>query len=293
MTNIIHHKVQSIQVQAKNFHKTYFFYCFYLDKCQCGQPNISNQRIVNGEEANKNEFPWQVGLVLKEDDGIYSNIRCGGSIISSKTILSAAHCTKHFGGGLNITKLYVVVGEHDTRYNDGETYHKVCKSFEHPEYDYPPELDYDYGLLILCEHLTWSKEVSPVCLPDKESNYEGKSAIASGWGKLAYQGNQPVKLQKVNLIVLTKEECCRTHWNIDYMTDRQVCAAYNEERFTCNRDSGGPLVVFDEAKQAYTLVGIVSFGAACGTENNGPSVFAKVSAVIDWITNNIRGSQCN
>ena len=111
-------------------------------------------------------------------------------------MLSAAHCTRRYGGGTNITKLYVVVGEHDTSYNDGERYCKVCKSFEHPEYIGKPEFDYDYGILILCEHLTWSKEVSPVCLPDKESNYEGHNAIASGWGKLAKNGNQPVKLQK-------------------------------------------------------------------------------------------------
>ena len=247
---------------------------------------------MNGVEANKNEFPWQVGLVQKENNGRYSNIKCGGSIISRKTILSAAHCTRRYGGGVNITNLYVVVGEHDTRFNDGEEYYKVCKSFEHPEYIGQPEFDYDYGILILCEHLTWSKEVSPVCLPAKESNYEGHNAIVSGWGRLFYQGNQPVKLQKVELIVLTKQECCRTHWNIDYMTDRMVCAAYNEEKFVCSGDSGGPLAVFDEVKQAYTLVGIVSFGA-CGTVTNAADVFAKVSAVIDWITNNIRGSQCS
>jgi secreted trypsin-like serine protease len=230
--------------------------------------------------------------VLKEDDGNYSNIRCGGSIISSKTILSAAHCTKRYGGGVNITKLYVVVGEHDTRYNDGEEYRKVCKSFEHPEYDYPniPDLDYDYGILILCKHLTWSKEVSPVCLPDKESKYEGKNAIFSGWGILAKNGNQPVKLQKALFVVLTNEECR----DVDLMTSRKLCAeSRNQDKFICHKDSGGPLAVFDNVKKSYHIVGIASFTSSCGTDDNDPSGFARVPTVLDWIINNIRGSQCN
>ena len=228
----------------------------------------------------------------KESNGSYSNIKCGGSIISRKTILSAAHCTKRYGGGVNITNLYVVVGEHDTRFNDGEEYLKVCKSFEHPEYTGRPEFDFDYGILILCHHLTWSKKVSSVCLPEKESNYDGESTIVSGWGVVSYHGNQPVKLQKVKLVVLTKEECLR-HWSVGDLTPRMVCAADDEEKFTCSKDSGGPLVVFDRVKLSYSVIGVVSFGKTCGEEDKYPSVFARVTTVLDWIINNIRGSQCN
>ena len=45
-------------------------------------------RIVGGVETEEHEYPWQIGLV----GGSNGNIYCGGSIISSKWILTAAHC---------------------------------------------------------------------------------------------------------------------------------------------------------------------------------------------------------
>ena len=47
-------------------------------------------RIVGGTEADINEFPWTVGL--------YTHYRCkglpvcGGSLISTQHVLTAAHC---------------------------------------------------------------------------------------------------------------------------------------------------------------------------------------------------------
>ena len=67
--------------------------------CQCGVSNgaqveeITN-RIINGQEASPNEYPWQVALVRA---GGHSPI-CGGSIISDRHILTAAHCTNDIKG---------------------------------------------------------------------------------------------------------------------------------------------------------------------------------------------------
>ena len=101
-----------------------------------------------------------------------------------------------------------------------------------------------------------------------------------------------MKLQKVKLVVLTKEECIRDYSRGD-LTPRMVCAAYDEEKFTCFKDSGSPLVVLDRVKLLYSVIGVVSFGKTCGEEDKCPSVFARVTTVLDWIINNIRGSQCN
>ena len=42
--------------------------------------------IVGGQDADVNEYPWQIRL---EYDG---DFYCGGSIINNKTVLTAAHC---------------------------------------------------------------------------------------------------------------------------------------------------------------------------------------------------------
>merc|ERR1719394_2220332 len=56
--------------------------------CSCGQVNRGT-RIVGGQETEVNEYPWQVGLVSSSGRSPW----CGGSLISNKHILTAAHCT--------------------------------------------------------------------------------------------------------------------------------------------------------------------------------------------------------
>lgn len=49
-------------------------------------------------------------------------------------------------------------------------------------------------------------------------------------------------------------------------------------------DSGGPLVI--EIDDAYTQIGVVSFGAAAGCELGYPDGFARVTSFLDWIETN-------
>ena len=57
--------------------------------CKCGLANRA-QRIVGGVETEVNEYPWQAGLVNKNSGFIW----CGGSLVNSRYVLTAAHCTK-------------------------------------------------------------------------------------------------------------------------------------------------------------------------------------------------------
>jgi secreted trypsin-like serine protease len=45
-----------------------------------------HQRITDGSNAARGQFPWQVALII---DNAYL---CGGSLISSRWVLTAAHC---------------------------------------------------------------------------------------------------------------------------------------------------------------------------------------------------------
>merc|ERR1712004_844200 len=56
--------------------------------CRCGERKVVRTRIVGGQNAQKNEYPWQVGLVSNWGSTPF----CGGSLISSTTIVTAAHC---------------------------------------------------------------------------------------------------------------------------------------------------------------------------------------------------------
>ena len=52
-------------------------------------------------------------------------------------------------------------------------------------------------------------------------------------------------------------------------------------RDACIGDSGGPLICLNSAKEP-VLYGITSWGIGCATDGY-PGVYAKVSAIIDWI----------
>ena len=77
---------------------TYNLIYFSESPCQCGVTNAPTKqitdRIINGQEALPNEFPWQVALVRA---GGHSPI-CGGSVISDRHVLTAAHCTADIKG---------------------------------------------------------------------------------------------------------------------------------------------------------------------------------------------------
>ena len=90
---------------------------------------------------------------------------CGGSLISSNTVLTAAHCTD----GRTAGDLNVLVGEHDTTIKDGEYKIGVKEIIQHPDYD-GSTTDNDYSLLILEISVEWSDSAKPVCLPKKSSS---------------------------------------------------------------------------------------------------------------------------
>merc|ERR1711971_1185434 len=59
--------------------------------CPCGIKGSNDEgdgRIVGGDDADVQEYPWQVGI---EINGQFP--WCGGSLISETEILTAAHCT--------------------------------------------------------------------------------------------------------------------------------------------------------------------------------------------------------
>jgi secreted trypsin-like serine protease len=47
--------------------------------------------FLGGEPAAENEFPWQAGIYTKNTTH-KSNLWCGGTLVSKKHVLTAAHC---------------------------------------------------------------------------------------------------------------------------------------------------------------------------------------------------------
>ena len=77
------------------------------DECGLSLNLNYGNRIVGGRQAVKGEFPWIVSIqkkVMFSDE--YYNL-CGGTILSPKWILTAAHCL-HGSQNYTITKYYTI-----------------------------------------------------------------------------------------------------------------------------------------------------------------------------------------
>jgi len=248
--------------------------------CQCGIAN--SNKIVGGEEAVENEFPWQVGLTRTFSKTPF----CGGTLISDRHVLTAAHCT----AGQTADKIKVLVGEHNIR---DSVFNRVdvASISDDPNYN-SQTLFNDFSVLTLTQPLSFSRAVRPACLPfNRTELYTGRTATVTGWGTLSSGGLQPETLQKVNVTVNTQQDC-RNVYGTNSIGDVHLCAMA-PGKDSCQGDSGGPLVVQEHGK--YALAGVVSFGIGCARPGV-PGVYARVTANMDWIiqtTNNVFDTQCN
>lgn len=232
-------------------------------------------RIVGGEDADIRDIPWQVSL--QYSDGFHF---CGGSILSSKWVLTAGHC---MNSDPNPSDKRVVVGM--TKKSEGGVVHTIKRSIQHPQYNTVVSYSHDMTLLELNDPIEFNERAQPVRLPtDDETLPVGKIALIQGWGRLWQDGDSPDQLQKTTLPIWDPKDCANA-WgfpeNVFVGPDAPlICAAWEGAMpNTCNGDSGGPLT--------YNGIqyGIVSFGMGC-VNPDYPKVFTHVYNLRNFIYDN-------
>ncbi|XP_076175605.1 chymotrypsin-2-like [Ptiloglossa arizonensis] len=227
---------------------------------------VLDTRIVGGHNASEGKYPYQVFIRQ------LNFFICGGSIIHSRYILTAAHCIH----GANPEEFTVVVGTNYLK-KFGVSY-SVKSLFTHTGYD-ENLIIHDIGLILLNESIQFNERVRPIRLAPVNDISPNETAVVTGWGRLYYNGTVSNELQELNLTVISLEQC---KLYFQTVTERQVCTLTKSSEGVCNGDSGGPLVVNG------FQIGIVSYGFPCAF--GVPDVYTRVYSYIDWINNNIKSS---
>lgn len=111
---------------------------------QCGQENSVSAFIYGGEEIMKGQFPWLTAIYSKSS-GL--KFLCGGSLISTRTVISAAHCFRLTS--LTADRLVVNLGRHNLEdYSEhGLVIRELQNLIIHPDYSSNVFPDADLAIL--------------------------------------------------------------------------------------------------------------------------------------------------
>ncbi|XP_044126103.1 LOW QUALITY PROTEIN: ovochymase-2-like [Bufo gargarizans] len=268
---------------------------------RCGERPAANasvsygllSRIVGGTSAVKGESPWMVSL---KRDGKHF---CGGTIISDKYVLTAAHCVleKNFEYQVSVS-----IGDHDfTVYERSEQRFAIKAVFKHPNFNPIRPFNYDLAILELVESITFDKDIQPACLPSPDDVFPtGTLCMALGWGRLQENGRLPSSLQKVVLPLIEYRRCLSIMETVDRRLafETVVCAGFPEGgKDACQGDSGGPFLC-QRSQGRWVLVGVTSWGLGCArkwadnildpVERRGsPGVFTDIQRLLNWLSENL------
>uniref|UniRef100_A0A4W4FUK5 Peptidase S1 domain-containing protein n=1 Tax=Electrophorus electricus TaxID=8005 RepID=A0A4W4FUK5_ELEEL len=252
----------------------------------CGRPPLVN-RIVGGSEAQEGAWPWQVDIQVESTGHV-----CGGSIISRRWVLSAAHC---FPNKKYILNSCLKCGLRQFNQNTLSRVRMVVI----PEGYSNPQGGSDIALVQLSTPVTWSDRIQPVCLPSADLHFKsGTLCYVTGWGDIqeGVSISGTGTLRQVGVPIIDQASCSSMYQIHSSNSDPvvilpdMICAGYKEGgKDSCQGDSGGPLVC-SVGNGTWIQAGIVSFGLGCA-QRNRPGVYSKVSSFAGFIHSTVPGTQ--
>uniref|UniRef100_A0A8C6SD62 Hepsin n=1 Tax=Neogobius melanostomus TaxID=47308 RepID=A0A8C6SD62_9GOBI len=258
-------------------------------QCQdCGRRSFAVDRIVGGVDSRQGSWPWQVSL---QYDGVH---QCGGSIISNRWIVSAAHCFPERYRFVN--RWRVLLGSiKPVNANVAEVktivYHSSYLPFVDSNID---DNSRDIAVLALTQPLTFNENVQPVCLPAYGQRLiDGQMGTVTGWGNVDYYGHLADVLQEVHVPIISDAVCNAPDYYDNQITTTMFCAGFEKGGTdACQGDSGGPYVAEDclSKMSRYRLLGVVSWGTGCAMPKK-PGVYTRVSRFLPWISTAMRNYQ--
>jgi len=259
---------------------------------------FDERAIINGYNAQDRPFYVKLNFFNTPED-IASNSAgvCGGTIIGTQHVLTAAHCFRNNGINtpIHYERIDVLVGDMShPNYQNTVTNYSIIDHTVHPGYTGYTQQGYDLAIVKLNEPVS-QKRVLPLCTSDE--NYQRYPIAVCGFGETAPENihSDPPQLREAQIQDSNADMSC----GIDKVFNKelQICMRSIPGRTPhsgpCEGDSGGPAFPLnddDNTNEPICLYGTVSFGATPYPTCDGDTVFNRVSYFRDWILGEVWNS---
>lgn len=211
------------------------------------------------QESNNDFSPFQVSLHYSYNDDFI----CGGSIISTKFVLTAAHCMFYRWGGL-MPPIIVIVAAGRPKLNE-----TAWRSFEvanitlHPLFN-RTSMNNDLALVEIDGKFETNSLVSQIDVGKHVTTLVYNNCIITGWNQDSYE----FQVMEVVLIDCTNYP-------------RHICTNKKYPESTkCINNAGNPLVCDNK------LVGVLSVESDC-TDPNQLYIFENIRHSMSWLNESI------
>ncbi|XP_047508676.1 chymotrypsin-1-like isoform X1 [Pieris napi] len=251
--------------------------------------DLLSSRIVGGIEASPSYVTHMVALVFGER---FKWLTCGGSIITQRHILTAAHCIDPYIDRWSPTGLNPSLrGSIGSKYWVSTKYMIEFQGFvNHPNWN-SFTIKNDIGILITKRHIQYNDAIQPIALNLKFID-RPVTTFVTGWGDLEVFGQTPDRLQMLITSTITSKQCVAAVRNYTsgtgvaappYDPKTEICTLLSKGHGMCHGDSGSALMTYYGLRKQ---IGIVSWGFPCA--RGAPDFFTRVSAFVNFIYDVVR-----
>ncbi|KAJ8709264.1 hypothetical protein PYW07_009090 [Mythimna separata] len=239
-------------------------------------------RIAGGEIANISRFPFLTALLTNQGSGAFVQ-KCGGSILTSNAILSAASCFYTDGELNNFAWWRARVGSSNA--NSGGTVYIINRITAHESFS-PSTLVNDIAVLRTNLPISFqSNLIAAASIAGTGYTYtDNENVWAVGWG-VTHAGADaiPPEQLRVALVRLINQQTCTSRHSEPQsgftVTNTMICAGWLDVGVNgqCEGDVGGPLL---DASGA--VIGVFSYAHGCA-DLYYPDINTRVASYTPWI----------
>jgi len=248
--------------------------------------------IIGGKPSEKGKWPWVVSLVRwRPDEEVYRHT-CGGSLLTPKYVLTAAHCLEYPPDDYQIK-----IGIYSQVEDDAEETRFIKRIISHPDYSPGDGYPNDIGVIELDQEVDISNPfVGLAKLPRADDEPVGNpDCWIAGWGRInpdPTNWTSASVLMEVNTAVHDLKTC-REIW-MEFLNstetdilDQHICIGL-PDLGACHGDSGSPAQCDLTGKGDWTIVGLNSWGTGsrCAAATNA---FVRLTWFLDWIREHVPG----